>query len=382
MKNRSVPLEKILTSYRFLIGIVVSVLIFALVRGCFSKPDSAPKKSNRSSKPPVQDGLERIFSGHHIQLHVLRTQQAQLDETLQKMNHQLTELPSQWEEKFKKSQDFFNGQLHSIQKRLSQQSVGTQAPEKIVTRSLPKHVFAPPKTVTLTDRRTVQNYIPSGSHVQAVLIGSVSAGAGVSAQTDLKPMILRTLGPIHLPNRHTRPFGGCTVIAKAYGDLSSERIYGRLATLSCLRADHTVFEAFVKGSVFGPDGAYGIYGRMRRLGSEQLRQATTFGILSSLSQVLSNKGRALVSWPDSEKTTQPHSNPLLFGPALTQGAGHALNQLAQYYIKRAELYQPVIQVAAGITVDLVFTEGFSTQATPQVNDPTQARIPYFSKEIE
>ena len=39
------------------------------------------------------------------------------------------------------------------------------------------------------------------------------------------------------------------------------------------------------------------------------------------------------------------------------GASSALDRLSQYYIDRAEQLQPVIQVAAGQVVDIVFTQG-------------------------
>jgi conjugal transfer pilus assembly protein TraB len=42
---------------------------------------------------------------------------------------------------------------------------------------------------------------------------------------------------------------------------------------------------------------------------------------------------------------------------MASGATSALDRLSQYYIDRAEQLQPVIQVAAGQVVDIVFTEG-------------------------
>lgn len=39
------------------------------------------------------------------------------------------------------------------------------------------------------------------------------------------------------------------------------------------------------------------------------------------------------------------------------GATTALDRLSQYYIDRAEQLQPVIQIAAGQMVDIVFTSG-------------------------
>ncbi|MCE3230852.1 MAG: traB [Alphaproteobacteria bacterium] len=42
-----------------------------------------------------------------------------------------------------------------------------------------------------------------------------------------------------------------------------------------------------------------------------------------------------------------------------KGINNALDKYADFYIKRAEQLQPVIQVAAGRQVDIVFTEGIS-----------------------
>jgi conjugal transfer pilus assembly protein TraB len=63
----------------------------------------------------------------------------------------------------------------------------------------------------------------------------------------------------------------------------------------------------------------------------------------------------------SQLTKETGGNALFNVDALKQGSvqgvGSALDKLSDYYIKRAEQLQPVIQVAAGRTVDIVFTHG-------------------------
>lgn len=44
-----------------------------------------------------------------------------------------------------------------------------------------------------------------------------------------------------------------------------------------------------------------------------------------------------------------------------EGLSSAFGKLADFYIKRAEQMQPVIQVAAGRAVDIVITQGISLQ---------------------
>ena len=47
----------------------------------------------------------------------------------------------------------------------------------------------------------------------------------------------------------------------------------------------------------------------------------------------------------------------LIKQSAANGVGGALDKYTDFYIKRAEQMQPVIQVAAGRHVDLVFTQG-------------------------
>jgi conjugal transfer pilus assembly protein TraB len=52
---------------------------------------------------------------------------------------------------------------------------------------------------------------------------------------------------------------------------------------------------------------------------------------------------------------------------LGTGISNASSMLADYYIKRAEQYQPVIEMPTGLQVELVFLDGFrfTTKDSPQ-----------------
>ena len=45
----------------------------------------------------------------------------------------------------------------------------------------------------------------------------------------------------------------------------------------------------------------------------------------------------------------------LFKSGMSSGVGSSLDRLSEYYIKRAEQLQPIIQIAAGQAVDVIFT---------------------------
>jgi conjugal transfer pilus assembly protein TraB len=47
----------------------------------------------------------------------------------------------------------------------------------------------------------------------------------------------------------------------------------------------------------------------------------------------------------------------MLSASASSGTSHALEKYADFFIKRAEQLQPVLQVAAGREVDIVFTQG-------------------------
>ena len=53
----------------------------------------------------------------------------------------------------------------------------------------------------------------------------------------------------------------------------------------------------------------------------------------------------------------------MFKSGFGESANNSLTKLSDYYIKRAEQIQPVIQVSAGQKVDLVFTEALAIDKT-------------------
>ena len=109
-----------------------------------------------------------------------------------------------------------------------------------------------------------------------------------------------------------------------------------------------------------------------------MRNAMMGGFLGGVGDFLS-QSRSAVTFSPIAGLAQ--TNPMGVGDMLKHGAGkgvgNALDKYADFYIKRAEQVQPVLQVAAGRKVDMVFTEGVSIgdsvyrQAVGRSND--QAR---------
>jgi conjugal transfer pilus assembly protein TraB len=211
----------------------------------------------------------------------------------------------------------------------------------------------------VSKQRHYTNVLPAGAFAQAVLIGSVDANCGVSSTSDPKPVLLRLLENGTLPNNFKSNLKRCVAIGASHGDLSSERVYIRLERMSCIdKRTGEVIETDVAGYVAGEDGKAGIRGDVVDRSGSMLARAAVGGFFGGISQYMQG---SIMNQQLSQLTKETGGNALFNVDALkqggVQGVGSALDKLSDYYIKRAEQLQPVIQVAAGRTVDIVFTHG-------------------------
>lgn len=207
--------------------------------------------------------------------------------------------------------------------------------------------------------KTVETTIPAGAFAKTVLLSGLDASASMSASSDPRPMLLRLIDPGTLPRRFQSDLKDCHCTASAYGDLSSERIYARLEKLSCIeRATGEIIETQVAGYIAGADGKAGIRGVVASKDGQFLGRSLVGGIFAGLSNVANPQNRQQQANPFfSGGTVAPPSIGSMFASGMATGATTALDRLSQYYIDRAEQLQPVIQIAAGQVVDIVFTEG-------------------------
>lgn len=209
--------------------------------------------------------------------------------------------------------------------------------------------------------KTIDNTIPAGAFAKALLLGGVDASASISASSDPRPALLRIMDPGTLPRKFHSDLMGCHALAASYGDISSERVYMRLEKLTCVeRKTGEIVEIKVQGYVAGEDGRTGIRGSVVDRAGESMRNAMMGGFIGGIGEFLS-QSRSAVTFSPIAGLVQ--TNPIGVGDILKHGAGSgassALSRYADFYIKRAEQLQPVIQVAAGRQVDIVFTEGIT-----------------------
>lgn len=208
------------------------------------------------------------------------------------------------------------------------------------------------------ERSTIENTIPAGAFAKAVLLGGVDASTSVQSQSDPRPVLLRVVDHGNLPRRFQSDLKACHILASSYGDLSSERVFMRLEKLTCTeRLTGEISETQVAGYVVGEDGRAGIRGVVADRAGPVLRDSMVGGFLSGVGQFFS------LQQQKTDFPASPFAAPQAIAPGqlLTAGAASgvskALDKYADFYIKRLEQLQPVLQVAAGRLVDIVFTEG-------------------------
>ena len=147
---------------------------------------------------------------------------------------------------------------------------------------------------------------------------------------------------------------GCTLTGAAYGDLSSEKIYVRLQTMTCAGPDHgSVIETKVTGFVAG-GGKAGVRGPVVSREGALVEKAFLAGLVSGAGETAAN----LLQTPARAEGAVNTAGLADLGRAgRGGGAASAGRRVADYLIRRAEQYQPVIQMQTGTRVTVVFIEG-------------------------
>jgi conjugal transfer pilus assembly protein TraB len=208
------------------------------------------------------------------------------------------------------------------------------------------------------DKTTLENTLPAGTFAKAVLLGGVDASTAVAAQADPRPVLLRIADEGNLPRQFKSDLKACHVLASCYGDISSERVYMRLEKLTCTeRLTGEISETQVAGYVVGEDGRAGVRGVVADRAGPMIRNSLMGGFLSGMGSFFSAQQQKSVFPISPFGQTNALSVQQMLSSGASEGTSQALDKYAEFFIKRAEQLQPVLQVAAGRQVDIVFTQG-------------------------
>jgi conjugal transfer pilus assembly protein TraB len=235
--------------------------------------------------------------------------------------------------------------------------------------------LAPNEDVLTLPAKNPRDYVPSGTFVKAVTLGGADASAATNAQSNPQPMLFRIIEEGTMPNNQKSRLKGCLATAAVVGDISSERGFIRLETLSCVESEtNRIIDLNVEGTVFGPEGKGGIRGVPMWREGALLQRAFAAGTLSGLAGGLSQKfTKTSISPLGAVQTMNSSDMKDILGQGAASGLGNAMEKLADYNIRRAEQYHPVLQLSAGTEVELVFLKGFYLSDTRN-NEKAQGRI--------
>lgn len=213
-----------------------------------------------------------------------------------------------------------------------------------------------------------RNYVPPNAYAPARVLVGVDAQTGVTSGSDPKPVLFRLTGPaVHVGANgryQTTDLTGCMVNGAAYGELSSEKVYIKLQRITCPAGNDRFSVASIEGYAAhrGKAGVRGnVITREGGLTGRALVAGTLQGLGNSLSQYTNQMNRSIgVTEGGMLATPQLNGSDVAAG-AVGSGIGNAAGVLADYYVKRAEQYQPVIEMPTGIEVELVLLTGFQIQ---------------------
>ena len=205
------------------------------------------------------------------------------------------------------------------------------------------------------------DYLPPNSYAPARVIVGVDASTGVASQTDPLPVVLRITGPARSVMRGgrvlTTDLTGCLVNGAARGDLSSEKVYVKLARMTCAQPGGRYAVSEVKGFISFA-GKSGVRGRVVSREGSLIGQALIAGIVGGFGRGFSaNANSVFTQTTGADGKRQSLSPTDILTGGFGQGAGEAADTVSKYLIERAEQYQPVVEMPTGIEVEIVFLDG-------------------------
>ena len=212
-----------------------------------------------------------------------------------------------------------------------------------------------------------RDYLPPNSYAPARVIVGVDASTGVASQTDPLPVVLRITGParsvVSGKRLLTTDLTGCLVNGAARGDLSAEKVYVKLARMTCAQPGGRYAVSEVKGFIAFA-GKSGVRGRVVSREGSLVGQALLAGIVGGFGRGFSANANGIFTGQIGSDGKREALSPtdILTG-GFGQGAGEAADTVSRYLIERAEQYQPVVEMPTGIEVEIVFLDGVHVRST-------------------
>jgi len=192
--------------------------------------------------------------------------------------------------------------------------------------------------------------LPSGSYVKGVIMTGVEAPEGKTY-----PVLLQLDFAYVIPNDKRLDLAGCFMIAKAQGDLSTERVQMQATKLSCVSRRGGHFEREVNG--FVADDVDNSFSVMGQVNTKQDRVAATAFLANIVSGIA---GAIKQAQTTAQVTPLGGSQSVVTGDQMkyigASGASDAASQVTQWYLAQAKNLLPTINVGSGQAVWIVMQD--------------------------
>ena len=194
----------------------------------------------------------------------------------------------------------------------------------------------------------------TGSFVKVALLNGIDAGTSSQTRSNPEPVLLRVQDNAVLPGSAHFRLQSCFMLGSGYGSLSSERVYIRLAQLSCVNRHHKlVLSQPVRGYIVDSDSMLGLRGVVIDRQGAKIGKALLAGFAQGLANAFGGAQGMMTMSTIGPMTSVTGSAALR--EAGFSGAATAASQIAQFYLQQAESIFPVIRVRGGRLATAVFT---------------------------
>lgn len=211
-------------------------------------------------------------------------------------------------------------------------------------------------------------YIPLGSIISGYLITGLDAPTADIAKTEPFPVLIAVDKSTLMPNHFRADLVDCTILAAAYGDMSSERVYMRAESMSCITDMGLSIEVELSGYATGSDGKAGLRGRLVSRQGRLIARSLTAGFLQGLAGAFDvNPVPTINTTGTGQVEYDSVYNSKALAGAGAKGTSKALERIADFYMRLADNMFPVLELDASRRVDIVLTKGVNT---PQLLHPT------------
>ncbi len=238
-------------------------------------------------------------------------------------------------------------------------SIASQVTKDLTGPIHPIRLFVP-EQVEEEEPELVTYRIPTGMIIPMRLLSGLDAPTGGGVD-DPHPVLMEVVDLSKLPNAFQMNMRACFLLGEGKGDLSTERAFIRVLTLSCIDEAEETTDIALKGTVTGEDGKAGMRGRVVLRDGAILARALAAGFIDGIGRAFQpfRQGFFIARDPDASFNLPKPGQVGVAGVA--GGLSQAASVLAARYVEMANQIFPVIEIDADRHADILITEGKDIQ---------------------